>query len=61
MKILMLRNTVADGMDVEAGQVVDVRDETARFLIQIGKAGEAPAQDACGLKPKRRSKSDGES
>ena len=40
MKILILRNTVADGADVEAGQVVDVRDETARYLLQIGKASD---------------------
>jgi len=40
MKVLILRSTVADGNDVEAGQVVEVRDQTARYLMQLGKASD---------------------
>ena len=38
MNILILKNTMADGRIVAAGQVVDVSDADARVLVRRGKA-----------------------
>ncbi len=38
MVIKLLRNTVADGQLVGAGQVLNATDPTARTLVQMGKA-----------------------
>ncbi len=42
MNILILKNTVADGRMVAAGQVVDVSESDARVLIRMGKASLSP-------------------
>lgn len=46
MKILLLRNTVADGRSVSAGQEVEVLDATGRALVQMGKAREIASEIA---------------
>ena len=38
MKVLILRDTVADGRDVFSGKVEDVSDHDAKQLIRMGKA-----------------------
>jgi len=38
MKIRILRNTVCDGRVVEAGEVVEAKEENARILIALKKA-----------------------
>lgn len=38
MKVKILRDTVADGRDVYAGDVYDISDSDARLLIRMGKA-----------------------
>ena len=40
MLIKLLRNTVADGRLVGAGQVVDVTEDTGHTLVRMGKAVE---------------------
>lgn len=43
MLIKLLRNTVADGRQVGAGQVVDVTEATGKTLVQMGKAVDHPS------------------
>ncbi len=38
MKIKITRNTVAGGIPVNVGDVVEVPEQEAKFLVQIGKA-----------------------
>lgn len=38
MKILLLRNTIADGRPVSAGQAIEVSESVGQALIVIGKA-----------------------
>ena len=38
MKIEILRNTIADGKPVKAGDTVEVSDNNAKTLIMLGKA-----------------------
>ena len=38
MKVLILRDTVADGKKVSAGDVVEIDNDTANTLISYGKA-----------------------
>jgi hypothetical protein len=38
MKVLILRDTVADGKKVSAGDVVEINNDTANTLISYGKA-----------------------
>ena len=38
MKVLILRDTVADGKKVSAGDVVELGNDTANVLISYGKA-----------------------
>ena len=38
MKVLILRDTVADGKKVSAGEVVEINNDTANTLISYGKA-----------------------
>ena len=38
MKILILKSTVADGLFVQAGQVIDAPESDARLLVRMGKA-----------------------
>ena len=38
MKVLILRDTVADGKKVSAGDVVEIDNDTATTLISYGKA-----------------------
>ena len=38
MKVLILRDTVADGKKVSAGDVVEIDNDTANILISYGKA-----------------------
>lgn len=40
MKIKVLKDTVAGGQAVKAGQVVDASDADARYLLAVGKAEE---------------------
>ena len=42
MKVLILRDTVADGAAVLAGQVVDLPDADAAMLLRLRKAEPAP-------------------
>ena len=42
MRILITRDTVADGKPVFVGEVVDVKPETGQLLLQMGKARLAP-------------------
>lgn len=42
MRIIITRDTVADGNPVFIGETVDVKPETAQLLIQMGKARIAP-------------------
>lgn len=58
MKVLGLRNCWAGDVLVEEGKVAEVPDKAAQQLIRIGKAVEAPAEEA---KPKatRKVKADG--
>jgi hypothetical protein len=52
MQVLIIRNTVAGGQAVEIGQVIDLPDEEAGFLVRLGKAStEVPA-------PKRKARED---
>ena len=55
MKILFLSDTVAAFQDVVAGQVMELPDQEAKYLIAIGKAtAELPA-----AKPAKKVKTDG--
>lgn len=58
MKVLGLRNCWAGDVLVEEGKIAEVPDKAAQQLIRIGKAVEAPAEEA---KPKaaRKVKADG--
>lgn len=38
MKIRIIRNTVVKGKVVEAGEVIDTDDQTARLLMNMNKA-----------------------
>lgn len=44
MKIKITRNTVSGGVPVFVGDVIDLDDREARYLIALGKAMEAPAE-----------------
>ena len=41
MKVLVLRNTVASGQALEAGQTYDISDKDATLLKGMGKATDA--------------------
>lgn len=58
MKILATRNVIAAGEALEVGKVYDLAAEVAGVLIRMGKATEAPAEEA---KPKatRKPKAEG--
>lgn len=58
MKVLGLRNCWAGDLLVEEGKVAEVPDKAAQQLIRMGKAIEAPAEEA---KPRatRKVKADG--
>ena len=45
MRIRILHDTICDGSGVKAGAVVDAKPDTARFLLNIGKA-EAASEPA---------------
>ena len=68
MKIQILRNTVAGGLAVEAGQVVEASDADARYLIAVKKAeavADAPApaaepEEAPKRKPRTKVTTDGD-
>ena len=49
MKVLVLRNTVASGQVLEAGQTYDISDKDATLLKGMGKATDAPIE----TKPKK--------
>lgn len=55
MRIKILRNTVAGGVTVNEGQIVEVPDVEARFLIGLHKAeaveGEKPVETADAEEP----------
>ena len=38
MKVLILRDTIADGKKVSAGDVIELTNDTANTLISYGKA-----------------------
>ena len=38
MKVLILRDTIADGKKVSAGDVIELSNDTANTLISYGKA-----------------------
>jgi hypothetical protein len=46
MKVLGLRNCWAGDVLVEEGKVAEVPDKAAQQLIRMGKAAEAPAEEA---------------
>lgn len=58
MKVLGLRNCWAGDLLVEEGKVAEVPEKAAQQLIRMGKAIEAPAEEA---KPRatRKVKADG--
>lgn len=45
MHILITRQTSISGTTVRPGDVVEVDDSTARLLLRMGKATEAPAPE----------------
>ena len=49
MKVLVLRNVVASGIALEAGQIYDISDKDATLLKGMGKAMDAPIE----TKPKK--------
>jgi len=51
MNILILKNTVADGRIVAAGQAVDASDADARVLIRMGKAIATVAAETAPAEP----------
>ena len=44
MKVLILRDTVASGKKVSAGDVVELSNDEANILISYGKAEESKAK-----------------
>jgi len=38
MKVFTLRNTIASGVAIEAGAVVEISDEDAHTLVRLGRA-----------------------
>lgn len=38
MKVYTLRNTIASGVAIEAGAVVEISDEDAHTLVRLGRA-----------------------
>ena len=44
MKVLVLRNVVASGIALEAGQIYDISDKDATLLKGMGKATDAPIE-----------------
>lgn len=55
MKVLFLHDTVAAFQDVVAGQVMELPDQEAKYLVAIGKA----TADVPAPKPARKVKADG--
>ena len=55
MKVLFLHDTVAAFQDVVAGQVLELPDQEAKYLIAIGKASNKLPEP----KPARKAKTDG--
>ena len=49
MKVLVLRNVVASGIALDAGQIYDISDKDATLLKGMGKAINAPVE----TKPKK--------
>ena len=49
MKVLIIRNVVASGMGLDAGQIYDISDKDATLLKSMGKAIDAPVK----TKPKK--------
>jgi predicted RNA-binding protein with RPS1 domain len=45
MLVKILRDTIANGVPVAAGDVVEVDESTGRLLVAIHKAEAAPAQE----------------
>ena len=54
MKIEILKNTICTGEKVSIGQVVTTDSDTARFLINLGKAKVYQVMDSVQAKPKRK-------
>ena len=54
MKVKILRSTVANGKDVQAGRVCDVSKHEARILFMLGKAEPAPAKADAKAKAKAK-------
>ena len=54
MKVLFLSDTVAAFQDVVAGQVMELPDQEAKYLIAIGKASDKLPES----KPARKAKTD---
>ena len=60
MRVKILRNTVASGFDVEAGEECELSDQDALILIRLGKA-EKSTEKAETKQPKtKRKKQDAE-
>ena len=55
MKVLFLSDTVAAFQDVVAGQVLELPEQEAKYLIAIGKASDKLPEP----KPARKAKTDG--
>lgn len=51
MWIKIMRDTVADGKPVKAGEVLEISDNNARTLILLGKAVDVPAETAKAAAP----------
>lgn len=57
MKVLALRNCWVGDQPIEEGKSYDLSDKSARDLIRIGRAVEAPPEE-CKIRTPRKAKAD---
>jgi hypothetical protein len=52
-RIRIIRSTVCNGEPREAGDVIEVDEREAAFLVQIGKAEIVPEAESASRRPRR--------
>lgn len=58
MKIIALRNTLADGQHLEAGHTYDIADAIAKMLIGMHKAEACSADEAPQKTPRKKQRAE---
>jgi len=58
MKIIALRNTMAEGQHLEAGHTYDIADAIAKLLIGMNKAAACSADEAPQKSPRKKQRAE---